>query len=143
MEIHKTADMSEDGGYSAGSVQIVYFVDFSDDLKFELWLECSYPPAEYDKLVDEVDIPDFGDDWKAREKWEMAAVSKAKINEASYTIYRPDNFEEWEEDYVGHSEEHKYSWPAFHFENIKPDKQFWEALFINRRGIIPALFRKE
>lgn len=50
------------------------------------------------------------------------------IDPAKFAEYEYANDESFEEDRMGNLSEYKYSWPAFGFEQIKPDKLFLQFI---------------
>jgi hypothetical protein len=134
--IDKIVDMSEDGGHSADDIAVMYFVDWWP-LRFALSLTCTYPEDKYEMLTSEESSdwpPPKPENWKAEEKWEMLICSFLAFKDVSiHEIYESPSKEfdpdgDFENERSGWMNEHKSSFPGFAFEQIKPDKLFFQAM---------------
>lgn len=137
MFLDKAVDMSTDGGNSAEKSVVRYFGRIGK-MRFILDLDCNYPKADYKKLIDR-DIEDAKDDSN-----DVAIASKLTLNNtanaATIDFYDKSKADEFDEEHAGWMAEYKYSWPAFAFENIKPDALFWSAIKRVKKNFIRGIF---
>jgi hypothetical protein len=146
MKVDKAVDMGKNGGHSPQHCTVKYFSRIGK-LRFILNLDCGYPPAGYEKLETGEDeaYQKPEDNFKKEDAWEVAMVSKLFLNKSAKAVdidfYSDPNDEGFDEEHESWMEEYKYSWPAFAFENRKPDKLFWDGIYRVRKNFIKRIFR--